>query len=95
MRPLENSLKKVLEKLGLERGYEISTVLKEFKTHLINTYGSEYIGKIRAFKNVVIVEVKSATLRQELALKKEELMEYLRTKTQGQFPEDIKFVRRL
>ncbi|MGB9823616.1 MAG: hypothetical protein ACPLN0_02580 [Candidatus Hydrothermia bacterium] len=95
MKKFEGTIKKVLKNLGLEKGYEHKILAQELKEYLSTRYGSEYIGKIRVSGKIIIVEVKSPALRQELVMKKNELLNFLKERSESNFPEDIKFVGRL
>ncbi len=95
MKKFEGTIKKVLRNLGLEKGFESKILAQELKEYLSTNYGLEYIGKIRISGKIIIVEVKSPALRQELVMKKSELINYIKERAEGNLPEDIKFVGRL
>jgi hypothetical protein len=95
MKKFEGTIKKVLRNLGLEKGFESKILAQELKEYLSTNYGLEYIGKIRISGKIIIVEVKSPALRQELVMKKSELINYIKERAEGNLLEDIKFVGRL
>ncbi|MEO0246408.1 MAG: hypothetical protein ABIM20_00280 [candidate division WOR-3 bacterium] len=95
MKKFNDTLRNLLKNLGLEKGYEARILAQELKNYLSETYGVEYIGKIKVIGRVFLVEVKSPSLRNELLMKKYELLILLREKSGTDFPDDIKFVGRL
>ncbi|MEO0251282.1 MAG: hypothetical protein ABIM44_03450 [candidate division WOR-3 bacterium] len=95
MKKFNDTLRNLLKNLGLEKGYEARMLSQELKNYLSETYGVEYIGKIKVIGRVFLVEVKSPSLRNELLMKKYELLILLREKSGTDFPDDIKFVGRL
>ncbi|MEO0265304.1 MAG: hypothetical protein ABIM43_01655 [candidate division WOR-3 bacterium] len=95
MKKFNDTLRNLLKNLGLEKGYEARILAQELKNYLSETYGVEYIGKIKVIGRVFLVEVKSPSLRNELLMKKYELLIHLREKSGTDFPDDIKFVGRL
>ncbi|MEO0199412.1 MAG: hypothetical protein ABIM42_01760 [candidate division WOR-3 bacterium] len=95
MKKFNDTLRNLLKNLGLEKGYEARMLSQELKNYLSETYGVEYIGKIKVIGRVFLVEVKSPSLRNELLMKKYELLILLREKSGSDFPDDIKFVGRL
>ncbi|MEO0230888.1 MAG: hypothetical protein ABIL77_04955 [candidate division WOR-3 bacterium] len=95
MKKFNDTLRNLLKNLGLEKGYEARILAQELKNYLSETYGVQYIGKIKVIGRVFLVEVKSPSLRNELLMKKFELLILLREKSGTDFPDDIKFVGRL
>ncbi|MEO0285389.1 MAG: hypothetical protein ABIM31_01085 [candidate division WOR-3 bacterium] len=95
MKKFNDTLRNLLKNLGLEKGYEARILAQELKNYLSETYGVEYIGKIKVMGRVFLVEVKSPSLRNELLMKKFELLIFLKEKAGTDFPDDIKFVGRL
>ncbi len=95
MKKFNHTLRNLLKNLGLEKGYEARILAQELKNYLSETYGVQYIGKIKVIGRVFLVEVKSPSLRNELLMKKFELLILLREKSGTDFPDDIKFVGRL
>ncbi|MEO0272742.1 MAG: hypothetical protein ABIM30_06610, partial [candidate division WOR-3 bacterium] len=80
MKKFNDTLRNLLKNLGLEKGYEARILAQELKNYLSETYGVEYIGKIKVMGRVFLVEVKSPSLRNELLMKKFELLIFLKEK---------------
>lgn len=95
MKKINYTIRDLLKNLGLEKGYESRILAQELKNYLSENYGVEYIGKVEVVRKVFLVEVKSPALRNELAMKKVELLNFLKERSGKDFPEDIKFVGRL
>jgi len=95
MKNLEEQIKKIIENLGVGKAatlYEKASILRDY---LCSKYGAEHIGKIKVKGDNLVVEIKSATLRNELFIKKVELLEILTKDGVVDLPKDLEFVGRL
>ncbi len=95
MRNLDDSIKKILENLGIERSVDLTEKAKKLREYLVNTYGEENIGKVKVKKGKIFIEIKSPALRNELFMRRAELLSIINVKELQNNPENIVIVGRL
>lgn len=95
MRNLDDSIKKILENLGIERSVDLTEKAKKLREYLVKTYGEETIGKVKAKKGKIFIEIKSPVLRNELFMRRAELLSIINGKELQNNPENIVIVGRL
>ncbi len=95
MRNLEEPLDRILQNLGISKAVNLKEKANILRNFLCNTYGETFIGKVKVRGESLVVEIKSATLRNELFMKKVELLDLLKKNGVVDLPKDIEFVGRL
>lgn len=95
MRNFDESLKKLLKDLGIDKRFALTLKAEKLKNYLVEKYGEEWIGSVKPRGSKILVEIKSSSLRNELFMKKEELLNFLRENIKDNLPEDLVFVGRL
>ncbi len=95
MRNFDESLKKLLKDLGIDKRFALTLKAEKLKNYLVEKYGEEWIGSVKPRGSKILVEIKSSSLRNELFMKKEELLNFLRENIKDNLPEDLIFVGRL
>uniref|UniRef100_A0A7C2K4K5 DUF721 domain-containing protein n=1 Tax=candidate division WOR-3 bacterium TaxID=2052148 RepID=A0A7C2K4K5_UNCW3 len=95
MKNLDDSIKKILENLGIERSVGLAEKAKKLREYLIETYGEESVGKVKVIKGKIYVEIKSSVLRNELFMRRAELLTLINGGELQNNPENIVIVGRL
>ncbi len=95
MRNFDESLKKLLKDLGIDKRFALTLKAEKLKNYLVEKYGEEWIGSVKPKGSKILIEIKSSSLRNELFMKKEELLNFLRENIKDNLPEDLVFVGRL
>lgn len=95
MKNLDDSIKKILENLGIERSVSLADKARKLHEYLVKTYGEECVGKVKASKGKIFIEIKSPALRNELFMKRAELLSLINGEELQNNPENIVIVGRL
>ncbi|MDI6851864.1 MAG: hypothetical protein QMD82_08035 [bacterium] len=95
MKNLDDSIKKILENLGIERSVSLAEKARKLREYLIKTYGEESVGKVKTVKGKIYIEIKSPALRNELFMRRAELLSLINAVELQNNPENIVIVGRL